>query len=131
MSLMNDNLRDSILELIRKTSCEMPKDVLEAIHAATKNEKTGSRGRYAMDIICENIKMAAKKSQPICQDTGSILFFVEAPVGFNRLEFEDAAKKLYRTNLLNFDCNGSVFNIPLYAMYRFPRFESNAVNQLG
>lgn len=89
---MSEQLKASLLELIRKTSCEMPKDVFEAIHAATKNEKAASRGRYAMDIICENIKMAAKKSQPICQDTGSILFFVEAPVGFNQLEFENAAR---------------------------------------
>lgn len=89
---MDDNLRTSILELVRKTSCEMPKDVLLTIQTATKNEKTGSRGRYAMDIICDNIKMASEKSQPICQDTGSILFFVEAQAGLNQFEFEDAAK---------------------------------------
>jgi len=90
---MNSYLKSSLLEFIRRTSCEMPKDISDAIFAATKREVEGSRGRYAMDIVCENIKLAAKRSQPICQDTGSILFFVRTPVGFNQIEFEDAARK--------------------------------------
>jgi len=85
-------LKESLLELIRRTSSELPKDIETAILAATKNETKGSRGRYAMDIICENLKLAKEKSQPICQDTGSILFFVNAPIGFDQLEFMSAAK---------------------------------------
>jgi fumarate hydratase class I len=89
---MPNNLNKSILELIRKTSTELPKDVAEAVHSWQKKEAPGSRARYAMDIICENLKLAEKASQPICQDTGSILFFVKAPVGFNQSKFEEAAK---------------------------------------
>lgn len=87
-----NNLKTSLLEFIRKTSCEMPKDVLSAIERWTEKEATGSRARYAMDIVCEDIKLAKDLSQPICQDTGSILFFVKAPKGFDQLEFEEAAK---------------------------------------
>lgn len=81
------------MELIRKTSCELAKDVADAVSKATKAEKKDSRGRYAMDIICENMKLAEEKSQPLCQDTGSILFYVTAPCGFDRAEFEDAARQ--------------------------------------
>ena len=86
------HLKISLLELIRKTSTEMPKDVADVIYTSQKKEKKGTRARYAMDIVCENIELAAKKSQPICQDTGSILFFIEAPVGFDQVKFKDAAK---------------------------------------
>ncbi|MBI2091759.1 MAG: fumarate hydratase, partial [Deltaproteobacteria bacterium] len=89
---MANKLNESILELIRKTSTELPKDVADAVHLWQKKETPGSRARYAMDIICENLKLAGKASQPICQDTGSILFFIKAPVGFNQAEFEEAAK---------------------------------------
>lgn len=82
----------SLLELIRRTSCELPKDVEAAILSSTKKEEKGSRGRYAMDIVCKNLELAGKNSQPICQDTGSILFYVKAPVGFDQLEFIEAAK---------------------------------------
>jgi len=45
-----------------------------------------------MDIITKNIDLARRKSQPLCQDTGSILFFVKTPVGFDQMSFEVAAK---------------------------------------
>ena len=85
-------LKESLLELIKKTSTELPKDVDNAIQKATKNEAKGTRARYAMDIVCENLRLAKEKEQPTCQDTGSILFFVKCPKGFDQKEFEDAAK---------------------------------------
>jgi len=33
------------------------------------------------------------KSQPICQDTGSIIFYVDCPVGFDQLAFQNAAQE--------------------------------------
>jgi len=86
-------LEKSLLELIRRTSSELPKDVEKVILAAAKNEKSGTSAKYALDVVCENIKLAKDKSQPICQDTGSILFFMKTPKGFDQIKFEDAAKK--------------------------------------
>lgn len=87
-----NNLKNSLLEMIRKTSSELPKDIESAILKSRDGEAKGSQTRYAMDIVCENIKLAKEKSQPICQDTGSIIFFVEAPKGFDQNEFKEAAK---------------------------------------
>jgi fumarate hydratase, class I len=86
-------LRDSLSELIRRTSAEIPDDVHQAIVNALEREKNGSIAANAMRMIDQNIALAKTKSQPICQDTGSILFFVESPTGFDQLEFEEAARE--------------------------------------
>lgn len=86
------NLRANVLELIRRTSAELPDDVFQAVDVGAKAEQAGTTGAYAMDIITKNIDLAKRKSQPLCQDTGSVLFFVKAPVGFNQMAFEAAAK---------------------------------------
>jgi fumarate hydratase class I len=86
------NLKTSLLELIRRTSAELPDDVFRAVDAGARAEEAGTTGGYAMDIITKNIDLARRKSQPLCQDTGSILFFVKAPVGLDQLAFETAAK---------------------------------------
>lgn len=81
----------SLLELIRVTSTVLPDDVVRVIEAAQKDEADGSNARYALDVIGCNIGLAKDKSQPLCQDTGSILFFVHTPVGYDQLAFEEAA----------------------------------------
>src|SRR5215471_10416708 len=85
-------LADSLLELIRRTSAEIPDDVHEAIVSSLENEKKGTIAANAMQLIEQNIGLAKSKSQPICQDTGSILFYVDCPVGFDQLGFEEAAR---------------------------------------
>ena len=86
------NLKANLLELIRRTSAELPDDVFQAVDVGAKTEPAGTTGAYAMDIITKNIDLAKRKSQPLCQDTGSILFFVKIPVGGDQLVFEAAAK---------------------------------------
>jgi fumarate hydratase class I len=85
-------LQTSLLELIRRTSAEIPEDVHRSILASLEREKKGSIAESAMKIIDQNIALAKKKSQPICQDTGSIIFYVECPAGFDQIAFEEAAK---------------------------------------
>jgi fumarate hydratase class I len=86
------NLKANLLELIRRTSAELPDDVVQTIVRSAKQEQQGSSAQYAMNIIVNNIDMAKLKSAPLCQDTGSILFFVKAPKGFDQLAFEKAAR---------------------------------------
>jgi fumarate hydratase, class I len=87
------SLPDSLLELIRRTSAEIPDDVRQAILESLEREKQGTIAASAMKIIEQNIALAKTKSQPICQDTGSILFYVECPLGFDQLGFEEAARE--------------------------------------
>jgi fumarate hydratase class I len=46
-----------------------------------------------MNIIKANIELAKKKSQPICQDTGTVLIFVSHPIGFDQDKFTAMIKK--------------------------------------
>ena len=86
-------LHDSLLELIRRTSAEIPDDVHQAILDSLEREKQGTIAASAMRIIEQNIALAKTKSQPICQDTGSIIFYVHCPVNFDQIAFEEAASE--------------------------------------
>jgi len=89
-------LHDSLLEIIRRTSAEIPADVQKAILTSLENEKKGTIAESALKIIERNIELAKQKSQPICQDTGSIIFYVDCPVGFDQLTFEETARTAVR-----------------------------------
>ncbi len=87
-----DSLFESLIEIIRRTSAEIPDDVQRAILAALENEKQDTIAKNAMEIIERNIALAKEKSQPLCQDTGSVLFYVDCPVGYDQMEFADTAR---------------------------------------
>ena len=89
-------LFESILELIRRTSTQLPDDVVTAITAARKNEAEGSNADVALNVIGCNIGLASTNSLPLCQDTGTILFYVHTPVGYDQIEFEDVATEAVR-----------------------------------
>ncbi len=86
-------LKHSLVELIRRASAELPDDVNRALVTALENEKKGTIAASALKIIEQNIELAKRKSQPICQDTGSVIFYIECPVGFDQVAFEEAARE--------------------------------------
>src|SRR4051794_28918580 len=89
-------LHDSILELIRRTSVEIPDDVQQGILASLEREKKGTIAESAMKIIERNIDLAKQKSQPICQDTGSIIFYVECPIAYDQIKLEETLRAAVR-----------------------------------
>jgi fumarate hydratase class I len=86
-------LQDSIVEIIRRTSAEIPDDVHKVITASLQNEQKDSLAQNALKIVDQNIALAKNKSQPICQDTGSILFYIDCPVGYDQITFADTARE--------------------------------------
>lgn len=87
------NLNESLVELIRVTSTVLPDDIQKVILQALKREKKKTTAEYAMKIIKANIELAKKKSQPICQDTGTIIFYIYHPVGVSQLQLEKEVQK--------------------------------------
>lgn len=84
----NKNLLfDSLLELIKTTSTVIPDDVSKVILKNLKKEAKNTSAAYAMNIIKNNINLAKKKIQPICQDTGTIIFYVDVPKGYIQTDF--------------------------------------------
>jgi fumarate hydratase class I len=76
---------DSMLELITRTSTDLPPDVRAAMTQAVGAEAAGSRSGQALAIIAQNIDQAAACEGPICQDTGLPTFEVRTPVGVNQI----------------------------------------------
>src|SRR5437660_10920089 len=90
-------LFDSILDLIRRTSTILPDDVVRAVTAARSDEVEGSNAGVALNVIGCNIGLARDSSLPLCQDTGTILFYVHTPAGYDQLAFEEIATEAVRT----------------------------------
>jgi fumarate hydratase, class I len=86
-------LKDNLLDLIRRTSSDLPRDVRQALLRGKAKEKFGTRAMMALDTIECNVETAADDSAPICQDTGMIKFYVHHPVGYDTLEFEETARE--------------------------------------
>jgi fumarate hydratase class I len=72
-------LLEAFIEIIRKTSAELPDDIVKVIAQGRAQEQKDSRAEYALGIIEKNIDLAKIKSAPLCQDTGSVLFFIHYP----------------------------------------------------
>lgn len=97
------DLTQEILELIRLTSTDLPLPVEKRLRNALQNEEEGSAAHGAMETILENVEMTRKNSTPICQDTGTPIFFVHHPAEFDAGELsrqirdavELATKKTY------------------------------------
>jgi fumarate hydratase class I len=58
-----------------------------------EQEKKGTIAESALKIVEKNIELAKAKSQPICQDTGSVLFYLDCPVGYDQVTFQEAARE--------------------------------------
>src|SRR5499427_626477 len=76
---------DSVLQLIVKTSTDLPPDVRAAMKHSLVSEPEGTRGSQALTIIAQNIDLAADAEGAICQDTGMPTFELQVPVGANQI----------------------------------------------
>jgi fumarate hydratase class I len=97
------DLTNEILELIRRTSSDLPPDVEKRLRAAVDKEAPGSAARGALETILKNVELSRKNSSPICQDTGTPIFYVKYPAGWSTLKLKqqirtalaEATKKSY------------------------------------
>ena len=76
---------DSIVQLITRTSTDLPPDVRQAMGLAVRSEEPSTRAGQALTVIAQNIDQAAGCEGPICQDTGMPTFEVRVPVGANQI----------------------------------------------
>lgn len=86
-----------VLELIRRTSTVLPPDVTEVIDARRTFEQAGSSADLALNLVMQNIGLAKRRSAPICQDTGTITFYIKTPVGFDQLTLAEICEEAVAT----------------------------------
>ncbi len=79
------DLREELLELIRRASTQLPADVTTALRQGDGQEAAGSAAEAALKIVLENIELSARQSTPICQDTGTPVFVIHHPFGYSQL----------------------------------------------
>jgi fumarate hydratase class I len=77
------DLTEPILELIRLTATNLPPDVEAGLRDALEQEEPGTAARGALETILKNVEMARENSTPICQDTGTPIFYVNYPQGWS------------------------------------------------
>lgn len=77
------DLKEHLLELIRLAATDLPPDVEAALRQAMEREAPGSAARGALEAILKNVELARQNATPICQDTGTPIFYVAYPAGWS------------------------------------------------
>jgi fumarate hydratase, class I len=77
------DLTEPILELVRLASTDLPPDIEKSLRLAVEQEEPGSAARSALETIIKNVEISRANSTPICQDTGTPIFYVRHPEGWS------------------------------------------------
>jgi len=70
-------VEDVAFNLIKQAVIYLPEDVKKALKRAY-DEETSQSGKTQLKAILDNIELAEKYKAPICQDTGTIIFYIQA-----------------------------------------------------
>ena len=94
---MQPDLTEQILELVRLTATDLPPDVEKKLRESWQDESDGSAAQGALETILKNVEMARENSTPICQDTGTPIFYVAYPEGWStrklKAQIQEAVKQ--------------------------------------
>ncbi len=83
------DLTEKFLELVRLTATDLSPDVEAALTVARDREASGSAAKGALETVLQNVAMARENSTPICQDTGTPIFYVQYPEGWSTNALRD------------------------------------------
>jgi len=83
------DLTQAILELIRRTSTDLPEDIEASLRNAVEREEPGSAAKGALETILKNVELSRQNSTPICQDTGTPLFYVHYSAGWSTRQLRE------------------------------------------
>ena len=78
------DLMTPALELIRRASTRLPQDVIDALVKGRDAEEECSRAFNTLDDMVKNILLADGHVTPLCQDTGTVIFWVRHPYGLSQ-----------------------------------------------
>lgn len=82
----------SVLELVRRASTVLPADVFDALQKAGASAEV-PRAATILASLCRNADIARANSTPLCQDTGTLTFWVETPYDFPRNKLRRAIQR--------------------------------------
>ena len=73
------DLTPQFYELIKKASTDLAPDVEKALQEALEREEEGGSAKNVFASILENVRAAREAGTPICQDTGTLIFYIDHP----------------------------------------------------
>ncbi|MDH5483087.1 MAG: fumarate hydratase [Candidatus Bathyarchaeota archaeon] len=76
--------------IIKQAVIYIPDDVKQALKKAYA-EETSETGKTQLNAILNNIELAEKHKAPVCQDTGTIIFYIKAGTQAKNLEKVEGA----------------------------------------
>lgn len=92
---MKQNLIEEVaLQIIRRASIVLPKDVKAALQRAYE-EETSKLGKTQLKAILDNVTIAEQLNSPVCQDTGIVSFFIKG----RNLEYKVFEESLRRATI--------------------------------
>ncbi|MDH7594870.1 MAG: fumarate hydratase [Candidatus Bathyarchaeia archaeon] len=77
MNSIEKTVEDTAINLLRLAVIQLPEDVKKALQHAYETE-TSEAGKTQLKAILDNIKLAEQTGTPVCQDTGTIIYYVKA-----------------------------------------------------
>ena len=83
------DLTENLVELIKSVSSDLPPDVEQALVEAGEREEEGSVARGALGTILESVRLSRETGRPICQDTGTPIFYVWHPEGTSQRKLRE------------------------------------------
>src|SRR5439155_16506040 len=84
---------ESVLQLLVRTSTDLPPDVRAAMKMSLDAEPAGTRASQALTIIAQNIDLASDVEGAICQDTGMPTFEIKVPIGANQIWMREQVRQ--------------------------------------
>ena len=88
-----DIITDTVRKLCIDANYSLPDDVIRALDAAYVSERWPA-AENSLKLLQDNIRIAAEKRLPLCQDTGAACVFVELGTDVHIVgDFEDAVNK--------------------------------------
>lgn len=91
------DITEHLVELIKSTSTDLAPDVEQALQTAVAQEKPGSAAQGALETVLENIRLSRETGRPICQDTGTPIFYVWHPEGMSQRKLREQIRAAVRT----------------------------------
>lgn len=70
-------LKEAVTKLVSAAAIYLPQDVKDALKKAYEREESPTAKEVVKSILT-NIEVAEREKKPLCQDTGTVIFYVEA-----------------------------------------------------
>jgi len=92
-----EDLTEHFVELVRRAATDLRPDVENAIREAKEHEDPNTPATAVLDTILENVELARRQSTPICQDTGTPIFYVHYPAGWSTIALREQIRDAVAT----------------------------------